>query len=162
MIELPGGGAHRAGHGDACHDSPRSESVCRAIGVRWRRLSRAKRSTVVPRGETVLGVVTTVITANDGRFSLALVTTLPFEQISSTATAAIQLPRLAVVVAQGSVTVERAGISTTLSAGQEHIFVDSISGFEVSHSNQEIQYGPAHGFAHHGRLERAGSTYAGE
>jgi ferric-dicitrate binding protein FerR (iron transport regulator) len=76
------------------------------------------------RVETVLGVVTTVVTTNEGQFSLDLVTTLP-KQVSSTMP--IQVPRLAVVVVQGTVTVERAGISTTLSAGQEHIFLNSIS-----------------------------------
>jgi hypothetical protein len=70
--------------------------------------------------ETELGVVT----ANAGQFSLDLVRTLP-KHISSTVS--IQLPRLVVVVAQGSVTVEHTGISTTLSAGQEHIFVKPIS-----------------------------------
>ena len=72
------------------------------------------------RVETVLGVVTT----HAGRFSLDLVTTLP-EHVSPTVS--FQLPRLVVVVAQGSVTVEHAGVSTTLSAGQEHIFVNPIS-----------------------------------
>ena len=72
------------------------------------------------RVDTELGVVTT----NTGQFSLDLVTTLP-KQISPTVP--IQLPRLVVMVAQGSVTVEHAGISTTLAAGQEQVFVKSIS-----------------------------------
>ena len=72
------------------------------------------------RVETVLGVVST----HEGRFSLDLVTTLP-AQVS--ATVSIQLPRLLVVVAQGSVAVEHAGVSTTLSAGEEQIFLNPIS-----------------------------------
>ena len=72
------------------------------------------------RVETVLGVVTT----DGGRFSLDLVTTLP-EHVSPTAS--FQLPRLLVVVAQGSVTIKHAGVSTTLSAGEEHIFLKPIS-----------------------------------
>jgi len=74
------------------------------------------------RVETLLGEVTT----SGGRFSLDLITTLP-EQVSSTATMSIQLPRLVVAVAQGAVTVKQAGISTTLSAGEERVFVNSIS-----------------------------------
>lgn len=65
--------------------------------------------------KTVLGVVSTT----GGRFSLDLVTTLP-EQI--TPTERLRLPTLAVVVADGSVTVKHAGILTTLAAGEQHIF----------------------------------------
>lgn len=76
------------------------------------------------RLEAALGVVTTVVTTAEGRFSLDLVTTLP-NNVSSTVS--IELPRLVVVVAQGSVTVEHSGIATTLSAGEEHVFVNHIS-----------------------------------
>jgi ferric-dicitrate binding protein FerR (iron transport regulator) len=74
------------------------------------------------RVETQLGVVT----AKAGRFSLDLITTLP-QQVSPTAAMSIQLPRLVVAVAQGSVTVNRAGVVTTLSAGEEGVFVKAIS-----------------------------------
>jgi len=72
------------------------------------------------RVETELGVVKT----DGGRFSLELVTTLP-AHVSPTI--AFPLPRLVVVVAQGSVTVKHEGMTTTLSAGEEHIFLNSIS-----------------------------------
>ena len=72
------------------------------------------------RVKTELGVVTT----NDGRFSLNLVTALP-AHVSSTVE--LRLPRLVVVVALGSVTVKHAGVSTTLSAGQEQVFVNPVS-----------------------------------
>lgn len=70
------------------------------------------------RVETRLGEVT----ASAGRFSLNLITALP-EQVSPTATVTIQLPRLVVAVAQGAVTVKRAGGLTTLSAGEEQVFL---------------------------------------
>jgi ferric-dicitrate binding protein FerR (iron transport regulator) len=72
------------------------------------------------RVETVLGVVT----ARDGQFSLDLVLTLP-AQVSPTEL--FELPRLVVVVAQGSVTVQQTDIFTTLSAGQERVFFNHIS-----------------------------------
>lgn len=70
------------------------------------------------RVETMLGVVTTT----GGRFSLNLAG-MGSPQFSSTAP--VQAPSLAVVVAQGSVTVEHGGISTTLSAGQQQVFVNA-------------------------------------
>jgi len=70
------------------------------------------------RVETRLGEVTT----SGGRFSLDLITKLP-DQVSPTATESIQLPRLVVIVALGSATVRQAGISTTLSAGEERVFL---------------------------------------
>lgn len=78
---------------------------------------RAEQNQISLRVETVLGVVTTT----GGRFSLELVTTLP-DNLSPTEP--IRLPRLAVVVAQGSVTVEHAGLLTTLSAGQQQVFLN--------------------------------------
>jgi ferric-dicitrate binding protein FerR (iron transport regulator) len=68
------------------------------------------------RVETDLGIVTT----SGGQFSLEFMTTLP-EHVSSTVS--LQLPRLVVVVAQGSVTVEQTGRTTRLSAGEEHVFL---------------------------------------
>jgi ferric-dicitrate binding protein FerR (iron transport regulator) len=65
--------------------------------------------------ETELGVVT----ATDGKFSLELVT----KPVDFTPTEPVSLPRLTVVVALGSVTVERDGKSTTLSADQEQVFL---------------------------------------
>ncbi len=71
------------------------------------------------RVETLLGVVTKA----DGRFTLDLVTTLP-EQFSPTEV--IPLPRLTIVVAQGTVIFEHAGTTTTLSAGEERVFINAI------------------------------------
>lgn len=75
------------------------------------------------RVETVLGVVT-VVTAEEGHFSLDLVTKLP-AQVSPTIS--LELPRLVVAVAQGSVRVQQGDMETTLSAGEEHIFLNHMS-----------------------------------
>ena len=72
----------------------------------------------VLRVETQLGAVTTA----GGRFTLDLVTTPP-PGISPTIP--LPLPRLAVVVADGSVTVEQAGVVTILAAGEQRVFVNS-------------------------------------
>jgi hypothetical protein len=68
------------------------------------------------RIETDLGIVT----GADCRFSLEIVTGLPGPAAT---TQRIPMPRLVVVVARGSVTVERAGVSTTLSAGEQQAFL---------------------------------------
>jgi ferric-dicitrate binding protein FerR (iron transport regulator) len=67
------------------------------------------------RVETVLGATT----STEARFSLDLVTT-PSDRLSSTEP--LTPPRLTVTVAQGSVVVEYAGASTTLSAGEQRVF----------------------------------------
>jgi ferric-dicitrate binding protein FerR (iron transport regulator) len=79
---------------------------------------RVQRDQSPFRVETALGVVTTT----GGRFSLDLAGMLP-QQFSSTAP--VPMPSLAVVVVQGSVTVEHGGISTTLSAGQQQVFMNA-------------------------------------
>lgn len=78
---------------------------------------RAGQSAV--RVETALGVITSA----DGQFTLDLVTKRP-EQVSPTE--AMRLPRLVVTVVQGSLTFERAGTSTVISAGEERVFFNSI------------------------------------
>jgi anti-sigma factor RsiW len=85
-------------------------------------LSSGGAEFTVPRGppglriETELGIVT----GADCRFSLELGTILP---APASATQGIQGPRLIVVVARGSVIVERNGVSTTLSAGERQAFL---------------------------------------
>ncbi len=68
------------------------------------------------RIETELGIVS----GSDCRFSLELGTTQP---APASATQGIQAPVLIVVVARGSVTIERDGVSTTLSAGERQAFL---------------------------------------
>ncbi|MSR59503.1 MAG: hypothetical protein EXS05_17985 [Planctomycetaceae bacterium] len=67
--------------------------------------------------ETVLGMVR----SEGSRFSLDLVTVLP-KRFSPTAP--VWLPTLSVVVAQGSVTVEHAGVATRLAAGEQRVFMN--------------------------------------
>jgi hypothetical protein len=76
----------------------------------------------VPRGQTGLRIETElgIVTAADGRFSLELGTTQP---APASATQRIQAPVLIVSVARGSVTLERHGVSTTLSAGERQAFL---------------------------------------
>ena len=66
--------------------------------------------------ETPLGVVS----AAESRFSLELITALPGTIVP---TVQIAIPSLVVAVVQGAVTVEHGDISTTLSAGQEQVFL---------------------------------------
>lgn len=66
--------------------------------------------------ETALGTVT----CTQGRFSLEFLAAFP-PGISPAG--AVQVPRLAIVVAEGSVSVERAGTATTISAGQQQVFL---------------------------------------
>jgi hypothetical protein len=68
------------------------------------------------RIETELGIVT----GAHCDFSLELGTTVPGP---ASATQRIQAPVLIVVVARGSITVERDGVSTTLSAGERQAFL---------------------------------------
>ncbi len=70
------------------------------------------------RVATRLGDVTT----DAGKFSLDFITTLP-EPVSPTAPMQVQLPRLVVAVAEGSVTVNRSGVMTTVAAGEERVFL---------------------------------------
>lgn len=66
--------------------------------------------------ETAFGVVSSA----GGRFSLDLAAMLPVPSSQSPTSPA---PSLTVVVAKGSVTVQRGGVSTTLSAGQRQVFL---------------------------------------
>jgi len=77
---------------------------------------------ISPRGQPGLHIETAlgIVSGADCRFSLELGTTLP---APASATQNIQVPRLIVVVAQGLVTVERNGVSTTLSAGERQAFL---------------------------------------
>jgi hypothetical protein len=85
-------------------------------------LNSGRGEFTIPRDQPPLRVETGlgVVTGTDCRFSLELMTTWPGP---TAATERIQLPRLVVVVTRGSVTVERDGVSTTLSAGEQQIFL---------------------------------------
>jgi hypothetical protein len=76
----------------------------------------------VPHGQPGLRIETElgIVTGADCRFSLELGTTRP---APTAATQRLQGPRLIVVVAHGSVTVKREGVSTTLSAGEQQAFL---------------------------------------
>lgn len=76
----------------------------------------------VPNKESYLRVQTElgILTGATGRFSLSLVTNTT-EQISETET--LPVPRLVVAVTQGSITIAHAAGITTLTAGQERVFV---------------------------------------
>ncbi len=86
------------------------------------RLNSGGADITVPRGRAGLRIETElgIVTGADCRFSLELGMTLP---APATATQKIQAPVLIVVVARGSVIVERDGVSTTLSAGERQAFL---------------------------------------
>jgi hypothetical protein len=75
----------------------------------------------IPSGQNALQIETPLgkISATGGRFS-AILATISSVQISMTEP--IEVPQLTIAVAGGSVTVERSGVTTTLSAGDERVF----------------------------------------
>jgi ferric-dicitrate binding protein FerR (iron transport regulator) len=102
--------------------TPATRAVLRrASGGIVMQLNSGGAEFTVPRGQHSLRIETElgIVTGADCRFSLELVTAPP----GPGAMTGIQLPRLIVAVTQGSVTVERDGVSTTISAGEQQAFL---------------------------------------
>jgi hypothetical protein len=110
-------------HGTRIELTPATRAVLlQAAGTCTVRLNSGGGKITVPGDRPVVRVETElgIVTGTDCRFSVEFTTALPG---ATAATERLELPRLVVSVERGSVTVERGGVRTTLSAGDERVFL---------------------------------------